>query len=325
LRAEGLAGLEAASGDPAIGVQHGEKRLDATLRPTLERLSAVERQALLLSALLPADQVPLSWVRAVLAETHPEYGRDAAPGYPDPWRTLERRLVSQRLWQPTDIVDDERHPRVVRLHRLVGELIQRLSSATETSLEDHLIAHVKERAALLRDGWVQPAQRWELEPLVACARQWLESADNDGAWLANQVSGPLNALARYAEAEPLYRRALAIFEASYGPDHPSVASCLNNLAGLLWVTNRLAEAEPLLRRALAIDETSHGSDHPDVATSLNNLAMLLRATNRPAEAEPFLRRAVEILERFTRETGHEHPNLRPVRANLARVVTAEGL
>ena len=58
------------------------------------------------------------------------------------------------------------------------------------------------------------------------------------------------------------RRALAIAEGSYGPDHPDVAATLNNLAGLLQDTNRLGEAEPLMRRALAIDEESYGPDHP---------------------------------------------------------------
>ncbi|MEN0064876.1 MAG: tetratricopeptide repeat protein [Myxococcota bacterium] len=33
-----------------------------------------------------------------------------------------------------------------------------------------------------------------------------------------------------AEAEPLYRRALALTEAALGPDHPSVGTPLNNLA-----------------------------------------------------------------------------------------------
>jgi hypothetical protein len=56
---------------------------------------------------------------------------------------------------------------------------------------------------------------------------------------------------RLLEAEPLMRRALAIDEASLGPDHPKVAIVLNNLALLLKHTNRLLEAEPLMRRALA--------------------------------------------------------------------------
>ena len=102
------------------------------------------------------------------------------------------------------------------------------------------------------------------------------------------------------------RRALAIDEKSYGPDHPNVAIRLNNLAKLLQDTNRLAEAEPLMRRALAIDEKSYGPDHPNVAISLNNLARLLQATNRLAEAEPLMRRALAIDEK---SYGPDHPNV----------------
>ena len=81
----------------------------------------------------------------------------------------------------------------------------------------------------------------------------------------NNLAHLLQATNRLAEAEPLMRRALAIDETSYGPDHPNVAIRLNNLAQLLQATNRLAEAEPLMRRALAIDEKSYGPDHPNVA------------------------------------------------------------
>ena len=79
---------------------------------------------------------------------------------------------------------------------------------------------------------------------------------------------------RLGEAEPLYRRALAIDEASYGPDHPEVATDLNNLAVLLQATNRLGEAEPLYRRALAIRKKSLGMDHPRTVTVRENLAAL---------------------------------------------------
>lgn len=37
----------------------------------------------------------------------------------------------------------------------------------------------------------------------------------------------------YAEAEPLYRRSLAISEKALGPDHPEITSALNNLARAL--------------------------------------------------------------------------------------------
>lgn len=38
---------------------------------------------------------------------------------------------------------------------------------------------------------------------------------------------------KYDEAHSLYQQALSIFEEVLGPEHPSVAACLNNLAGLL--------------------------------------------------------------------------------------------
>ena len=131
--------------------------------------------------------------------------------------------------------------------------------------------------------------------------------------------------ARWNAAEPLFQRALAITETSYGPEHPNVATGLNNLAGLLQTTNRLAEAEPLYRRALAITETSYGPEHPNVAIRLNNLAGLLRATNRLAEAEPLSRRHLLIFLKFTRVTGHQHPHLNAAIGNYGGLLSAMGL
>ena len=53
----------------------------------------------------------------------------------------------------------------------------------------------------------------------------------------------------------LMRRALAIEEKNYGPDHPDVAIRLNNLAHLLKATNRFAEAEPSIAVHWRFDET----------------------------------------------------------------------
>ena len=110
----------------------------------------------------------------------------------------------------------------------------------------------------------------EAEPLIGA--RWRSTRRATGRItrrgdLPQQSRGTcFSATNRLGEAELLYRRALAIDEASYGPDHPDVATELNNLAGLLRATNRLGEAEPLYRRALAIDEASYGPNHPEVAT-----------------------------------------------------------
>jgi CHAT domain-containing protein len=103
------------------------------------------------------------------------------------------------------------------------------------------------------------------------------------------------AQARYADAEPLFKRALVIRETALGPDHPDVAASLNNLASVYQDQGRYAEADPAFERALAIREKVLGPNHPETAIALNNLASLYRQTERYAEALPASRRAVEIL------------------------------
>jgi len=93
----------------------------------------------------------------------------------------------------------------------------------------------------------------------------------------------LRATNRLEEAEPLYRRALAIDEQSYGPNHPAVATVLNNLAELLGATNRLEEAEPLYRRALRIlvlTSVRSGRDSPDLQTVRGNYSSCLKERGR---------------------------------------------
>jgi hypothetical protein len=59
---------------------------------------------------------------------------------------------------------------------------------------------------------------------------------------------------RYAEAEPRYKRVLAIREKVLGLEHPDVAVVLENYAALLQATNRNEEAKRLQNRAQKIRE-----------------------------------------------------------------------
>ena len=58
--------------------------------------------------------------------------------------------------------------------------------------------------------------------------------------------------AALADAEPLYKRALAIKEKTLGPEHPHVAKALANYAALLRRTGRSTEAAKMEARAKAI-------------------------------------------------------------------------
>ena len=88
----------------------------------------------------------------------------------------------------------------------------------------------------------------------------------------------LKAQGKLAEAEPLYRRAIAIHEKALGKDHPGVAIDYNNLALLLQDQGKLAE--PLLRRAIEIFETSLGPQHPNTLTVKKNYDNLRELMDR---------------------------------------------
>jgi len=125
---------------------------------------------------------------------------------------------------------------------------------------------------------------------------------------------------RYADAEPLLERSLAIVEA-LGPDSPDVATALSYLAALYEDQSRDADAEPLRKRALAILERTFGPDDPAVAIALNNLAVLYRGQGRYSEAEPLLKRSLAIGEK---SLGPNHPAVATNLNNLAALYSEQG-
>src|SRR5262249_49085641 len=104
--------------------------------------------------------------------------------------------------------------------------------------------------------------------------------------------GHLNA----REAEPLYRKALAVREEVLGPKHPVTADSYNILAFLLHGQGQARDAEAWYRKALTVREEVLGAKHPDTALSYNNLAAVLEDQGKAREAEPYWRAAVEALE-----------------------------
>ena len=81
------------------------------------------------------------------------------------------------------------------------------------------------------------------------------------------------------------KRALAIDEKSYGPEHPKVAIDLNNLAALLQDTNRLGEAEPLMSgRSLSMRRATGPSipRSPSASTTSRNYCRPPTGWGRPS-------------------------------------------
>ena len=126
---------------------------------------------------------------------------------------------------------------------------------------------------------------------------------------------------RHPDAEPLYRRALALRETALGPDHPDTAASVEALALALEAQGRLEEAEPLLRHVVAVDAGSLGPPGSPMARHIENLAELLRDEGRYAEAEPLRRRALAI---YDSTLGPDHPQAALALDNLALSLHLQG-
>ena len=114
-----------------------------------------------------------------------------------------------------------------------------------------------------------------------------------------------------AEAEELFRQALAVADRILGPDHPELMLLLTDLTRLYLKKSAYASAEPLLLRLLEM-KRSKGEDHPEVATVLASLANVRQALGSHESAEQLWRRVLEIRERtlapnhFAIATALEH-------------------
>ncbi len=123
--------------------------------------------------------------------------------------------------------------------------------------------------------------RWLVAAFLSLAL-WPGLVQSQSAALvdAYQQSSELYAQGRYQEALPFAKEALRLGTEEFGPNDPTTATLLNNLASLYHHQGKYSEAEPLYERTLAIREKALGPEHPDVAQSLNNLGQVYRLQGR---------------------------------------------
>jgi tetratricopeptide (TPR) repeat protein len=99
------------------------------------------------------------------------------------------------------------------------------------------------------------------EPLKAALKEVQRlGQDSPLGTTLNKLALLYHAQGMYAEAEPLYKRSLAIREA-LGSEHSNLAQGLDNYAALLQTTNREDQAAKLRARARAI-RSKHARENP---------------------------------------------------------------
>lgn len=291
-----------------------------TWQTSFARLTEPARHLLRLLSFLAPDPIPESLLTSGGGPFAPLPAEDADDDPNQPISTLpDPRDALAELTDHSLAKHSDEEP-TFSIHRLVQDVTRR------TLPEGELLPCLKQALQWMDDVFVgdpTDVRTWPvLEPLMPHAHAIAGFADQQQvpvptARLMMQVALLFEKKSQFAEAEPLSRRALAVDEKSNGPDHPEVATDLNNLAALLKATNRSEEAEPLQRRALAINERFYGPNHPEVATNLSNLAQLFQETNRLVEAEHLMCRALAIDERFY---GPDHPTVAFRLNNLAQLL-----
>lgn len=143
----------------------------------------------------------------------------------------------------------------------------------------------------------------------------------EAAHLLHSAGRYLRDRGHYAQAEPLLERTLTIAEQVLGPEHPEIASILNDLVEIYEYLGKYAQAEPLMQRALALQEKALGANHPDLAESLNNLAGIYMYQGKYAQAEPLMQRALTIREQAL---GANHPDVASSLNNLGFLYVYQG-
>jgi CHAT domain-containing protein/tetratricopeptide (TPR) repeat protein len=223
----------------------------------------------------------LELVRAQNGENHVDTAQ-ALEGLAGLYNIQRRLAEAEPLYKRALAIRDKTlgaaHPDTVRLLGMLGIIYRQLGRAGE--------AEVLEKGG--REAALQQA-----------------GPPDDALRLRNEA-GFHQERGELAEAERLYRQALAVDEKKRGADDPGIVRSLSSLADFYRRRGQLAEAEALMKRALAIREKSNGSmENIATAQALGELAEVYLAQGRHNEAEPLLKRALASYEKlFGAESEH---------------------
>ncbi|MGD0044020.1 MAG: tetratricopeptide repeat protein, partial [Isosphaeraceae bacterium] len=165
-------------------------------------------------------------------------------------------------------------------------------------------------------------EEWRLKTLRRVASMPHEDrVAYQSAGTMNQQAEALWTQWKYAQAQPLFEKALEIRRRLLTDDHPDTANTYNNLAYNLNAQGKYALAQPLFEKALEVRRRLLTDDHPLTATSYNNMAMNLNAQGKYALAQPLHEKAMEIIRRLLTD---DHPDTANTYNNLAYNLNAQG-
>ncbi len=233
----------------------------------------------------------------------------------EPRQHAEALIAEIQSWDGRDMRADPE----AALEQLL-DLVQRVEANGAVPLENHAdlitlvgVAHFSGQNYTAAAEWM--ARSAAIYEQAGGPQDKIAEALNNRAVL-------LRALKRLDEAEETARRALAIRQDMYGPEHIDVASTLYSLANILFSQGRFEDALPYMREAVRQQRELAPDDHQRLVQRITGLGAVLNDSGRDAEAIKVMREA----ERLGRELlGPEHQTYATTLHNFGLNLAAVGM
>ncbi|MEO7733315.1 MAG: tetratricopeptide repeat protein, partial [Kofleriaceae bacterium] len=158
------------------------------------------------------------------------------------------------------------------------------------------------------------AARTHLDRALALARSELGEHHPKVAQVQHDLGVVVYRQGRYAEAEQLFRTALAVRAAAYGTDSTDYALTIEAIGNAEIMQDRVPEARAHFEQAIRIFEARLGPDHPDVANAYNDVGGTYHRAGMYALA---LANQQHVLALREKVLGPDHPDVAESLVNLA--------
>jgi tetratricopeptide (TPR) repeat protein len=272
------------------------KLISATLSPTLDTLSPEETMILNYASLLPSDSIPIPWLKALAIKEYPELGEEEMPGLDNPWISNINQLLSLRLLQIVELDEEGRNPRIVRMHRIVQETIQKRCDNKDELLQK-LCDYALSRSEYLEENWYKKTEQWEINPLVNFTEYLLGRLHPTATRMVKYIGQWLGYIYSYYKYKELHLKAIEQLKNNPSSEQTEIAILLSNLSVVTQNLGNLIEAEKLLKTAIEIDEKYRERTHPFLSIRYSNIATLEIDLGNLKDAKEYLMKAIEIDEK----------------------------